>query len=767
MSRTQPSAGSDAGAIAGLLVAAALGLGGCGDDGERGGAAGAGAGGAQGGAGTGANGGAPMSSSTGIDLTSSSTGLLPMFEVTGFVVDQDGEPVEGAIVMQGGGEVQMTTGADGAFTIQITNDIVGVPVPVAAKVGYRSAGVELTRVPDEPITLQLVYVKPPDNALGYTFGEPGIGDPVFDNSTAICGHCHTTYAADFQQSAHARATRDPIVQDLYAGVASAIVSEAACASAGGVIRDGATPGAPLTAQPRCYVGDGVLPDLNACGAAIAACDDPALPAGAKPTRFGACADCHAIGMDGLAGGRNLLDAEGTAFEHGNHCDACHHVRDVDLSAPPGNAGRLVMQRPRETVNGKIGGPFLQAMFGPYPDVPNGYMGGSYQPVYDSAELCAGCHEQKQEALLPGSSLAARFASGLPTHSTFSEWQASAFGAGDVPCQTCHMPPVLGLFNSVDVANPDDAGMTGGFERSSSALHSHVFRGPLSEIDGDVPLAKSAVSIQIEAASAAGQLDVDVTLTNAKCGHAIPTGEPMRGMVLLVGVTGCDETFAGSGGMTIPEDAGAKAQGTAGGAISINGVSLTWPDGALVASPGDRVRVVRASGTFWDYDGVGLFEGSTLTAAEKGIAIAEPVGEARVITVAAGIITLDRTIDLQPGDAIYLGDDVDLQSPMPIGDGDASRALAGMPGMYFGKVLLDPDGRRGVPHHRAVDIASDDRIRPLASATTSHRFVIPAGCTSGTIRAIVVYRPLPVSLARERGWDARDAIIEHAELDVSL
>ncbi len=135
LSRTRPSAVFDGGPIGPLLLLATLGLAACGDDGELGGAAGAGAGGAQGGAGTGATGGVPMSSSTGIDLTSSSTGLLPMFEVSGFVVDQDGAPVEGAIVMQGGGEVQMTTGADGAFTIQISNDIVGTPVPVAAKVG--------------------------------------------------------------------------------------------------------------------------------------------------------------------------------------------------------------------------------------------------------------------------------------------------------------------------------------------------------------------------------------------------------------------------------------------------------------------------------------------------------------------------------------------------------------------------------------------------------------------------------------------------------
>lgn len=40
-----------------------------------------------------------------------------------------------------------------------------------------------------------------------------------------------------------------------------------------------------------------------------------------------CADCHAPGIEGKAGGRDLHDPVGIAFESGNHCDVCHKARD--------------------------------------------------------------------------------------------------------------------------------------------------------------------------------------------------------------------------------------------------------------------------------------------------------------------------------------------------------------------------------------------------------------------------------------------------------
>jgi hypothetical protein len=726
----------------------------CSDDSDPSGAGAAGpTTGATGGGGAGTTMSAASSTSSGV--------LPPSFTVTGIVVDQDGVPVDQAIVMQGGGTRSMLTGPDGAYSWDVTDEIPGERVIVAAKIGYRTAGESFAEVPDGSVVLTLHEVEPPDNAEGYDFGHPGVGDPMVDNSTLFCGHCHTTFAAEFNQSAHARATRDPRVQDLYAGAAAAWTSAAACTAAGGEWRDGTVPGMPATSAPRCYVGDGALPDLNGCGApGDPACDDPSLPAPQKPTRFGACADCHALGMDGPAGGRDLLEADGIGFEFGNHCDACHHVRDVDLSQPPGGGGRLVMQRPREKIGDPITGMTRQAMFGPYPDVPNAFMGGSYQPKFMTAELCAGCHQQRQDALLEGSSLdPARWPDGLPTHSTFEEWEAGPFTA--TPCQGCHMPPKSGLFNSVDVSTVEDAGITFGFGRSPDRLRSHSFRGPLMVVDGMPRLLDGAAQLDVVAGPVGAQIEVTTTVENIGCGHALPTGEPMRALLLVLRVEGCGVELAQTAGATLDDLAGAIEGGVVGAGATVAGNVVTWPAGAAKAQPGQLVRVVRASGTFVDYEGPGFFSDPDMPADQKGFEIDAAVGRGVVVSVVGPALTLDASIATQPGDRIVLVDPL----PATFVDGDPSLALGGTSGMSFSRVLVDPAGRRRVPHHRAVDIVRDNRLSPVVPHVASHAFTIEPGCAEATVTATLLYRPHPLDLSKERGWDARDWVVRETAITV--
>ena len=89
---------------------------------------------------------------------------------------------------------------------------------------------------------------------------------------------------------------------------------------------------------------------------------------------------------------------------------------------------------------------------------------------------------------------------------------------------------------------------------------------------------------------------------------------------------------------------------------------------------------------------------------------------------------------------------------------------GLPGTTFSKVLVDSSGRRHVPHYKAIDIASDNRIGPGTNALTHHAFTVPPGCSSGEVRATVLYRPIPLGMARTRGWDATDAIIATSQAD---
>lgn len=706
-----------------------------------------------------------LSSSSSSSASSSGAGgeapLPPTFTVTGVVTDGVG-PVEGALVMQGGKKPAFTTAADGKFTLELVNEG-GVAVVVAAKVGYRAAGAEFYWLPEGPVELALVYAAPPDNTA-YVFATPGQGVPSLDTSTLICGHCHTTYAKDYRSSAHSRSAKNPLVQDLYAGVADRFTDQASCESAGGSFRTGTAPGS-VDPKSRCYLGPGVLPDLNpSCGQGQGpSCDDPALPPAAKPKAFGRCADCHAPGIDGKAGGRDLLEARNAAYDGGTHCDVCHHVRDVDLGKPPGVAGALILQRPAETIDPAPGSPRLQVLYGGDPDVPNTFMGGSYQPKFFASEYCGGCHEQKQEAMIPGTSLdPVRWPDGLPTHSTYSEWASSSLHGTPVTCQYCHMPPDdHGLLNSVDTTTVETFNLTNGFKRTPEQMRKHVFLGPLA---GSPRLIEGAMSLSISGAATGGGLAVTATLSNDAAGHAIPTGEAMRSLLLVVGADACGSALAPTGGQTLDDWGGAAASFVVGpGGAEVIGNQITLAEASPAAVVSAVVRAVRPSGAYDDYAGTGFFADPTLTAAEKGIEIHLPLGEA-VITAASGTtLTLSAPLAVQSGDLLFIGDVL----AWPPADGAPSAALAGRPGRSFARTLVDAAGARGAPHYRAVDMVSDNRVRPQGTVTSQHTFALPPGCAQASVTAALIYRPLPLALARQRGWDARDYVVRLATTTVPL
>ena len=149
----------------------------------------------------------------------------------------------------------------------------------------------------------------------------------------------------------------------------------------------------------------------------------------------------------------------------------------------------------------------------------------------------------------------------------------------------------------------------------------------------------------------------------------------------------------------------------------------------------------------------MFAGSTLSAAEKGLPIDAPGGEAVIVAIEGDTITLDAALETRDGDILYLAD-----AWSGTRDGDAAQHLAGLPGYTFARVMLDADGERQVPHYRAVDIASDNRLAPGTNAVTTHTFALPTECAAGAVTATVLYRPVPLKLATERGWSATDHVI---------
>ncbi|TNE87225.1 MAG: hypothetical protein EP330_19060 [Deltaproteobacteria bacterium] len=651
------------------------------------------------------------------------TGEAPRPEQVLLTVTVDDLPTEGVLVRQGGVDVDYMTDALGQVTVPIDWSQEG---DIVLHGSHPEARIDALFVREATHTLALTRFDASDNEA-YTYQDPGEPDGV--NGSDKCGHCHVTQLADWGASPHASSASNPVVHDVFAGTAQA-VSESACVSLGGQWLQGIGPGTGAPAM-RCYLGGGALPDINP---GCVSCD-------ATAADTAGCADCHAPGIDGPVGGHSLLDATGTAYDRGVHCDVCHRSEQLDLAEPAGVA-RLGILRPSEP--GGIGlGEFLPLTFGPRHDVANPRMGAVQRDHFTEARFCAACHELAQPAKIPGQSLdAARWPEGaLPVHTTFSEHEAGLLSG--VRCQECHMPADRSVGNGADLGNEFDIppGVAGGWYREPGSVRAHSFLGPRQ--DRELFL-ESAASLSIAKTVDAGTLTAEVTLTNSGAGHALPTGEPMRHVVLLVEAH-CDTSrLAPTGGDVVPDYGGFVATQVLGGDLG------SWPD----AQVGDVLRVVRETGTWRSYAGPLAFDGTRFDDAGQGLMTEQLVGEAVVTAVDAGAITVDPPLAPSAGDRAYLS----RSQALPEG-GELAGGWAGAPGFAWARVLADADGSRMVPHHRAVDVVSDNRLLPQQQWTSTHTF--QASCADPVVDAALLYRPHPLALAELKGWAATERVMVRA------
>ena len=69
---------------------------------------------------------------------------------------------------------------------------------------------------------------------------------------------------------------------------------------------------------------------------------------------------------------------------------------------------------------------------------------------------------------------------------------------------------------------------GGVERKPQQLHAHLQRGP-----GDEAFMRQALRLDLEATREGDGISVEVTITNHNAGHHVPTGSPLRQLLLLI------------------------------------------------------------------------------------------------------------------------------------------------------------------------------------------------------------------------------------------
>ncbi len=696
-------------------------------------------------------------------VATSDADLIFSGTVTGRVV-AGGMPVPGATVKFGGRPEAVISQADGTFALAVDQPVrLDQLALTAGKVGYQSGGVRV----DDPAAPQEIEI----TAL-FTFDDPTyvFKSPDAAQAAPYCIHCHPHQYEGWSQSEHAEAARDAQLHDLYNGTALGFADPAACAAAGGQWRAGKAWGV-AGAAFKCYVDDGLLADLNpgACGGpAQPTCDDPAA---APPADPGVCADCHAPASDlHVAGGTNLNEVSGIAFEKGVHCDFCHKIRSVTVNERPGVNGAIELLRPPPPTS-IWSDP--EVFFGPYSDVIIFFMGGSPQPQFRTSEICSGCHQWSEPGFRPADKPLidpVKWPDGLPIQDTWHEWSLTPQAAAGVQCQQCHEPGMPWETGTLDLAGllPEPYGIRG-WPREYGEVRAHTFaarQGPLEpgmvEAPGDVSrvLLRDPISVAVEPARTAGQVSVTVRLTNGGAAHSIPSGTPSRSLILLVRAEALGAPLPAIGGYTVPAWTGAYVDGVLGpGESALIGDQLTLPAGAAWPAdlaPGAVVRFVQPSGAYADYPGNRWFADPARTAVEKGMEIVEPIEEAAVVAAAGDTVTLDRALALPDGTAFHAGSPAPAAGSLSVDAEVPVTALAGAPGWAFGKVMRDRDGRDGVFFFRAVDIASDNRIPAGQTAVTTHVFdTTPAGAAPITVSVALLYRKHTWFTARARGWAAVD------------
>jgi mono/diheme cytochrome c family protein len=423
--------------------------------------------------------------------------------VTGTVLDETG-PVAGATVRIQATTRETTTDSEGCFALGGLAE--GIAVTVTAWKGlYYCAKVKGVIPPATEVTLTLRYYQTTDNP-DYEWIAP-----VGANSCTICKPGVTQIWLD--NDAHAGSALNSRFLTMYNGTDTQ--GNRSPATQYGSSRDyGSFPLRPDPNQP--YFGPGYKLDF--------------------PGTAGNCAACHVPGAAVDAPYDTDPNAATGADLFGVHCDFCHKVADVSLDSAtgtpyPNRPGVLSMdiRRPFPADPNRY-----QLFFGTFDD-DNVPMEDTNLPLLKESQFCAPCH----------------FGVFWDTvvYNSFGEWLESPYSdpafEGAKTCQQCHMvaPSVLGGKTITNVAPGK-----GGVERDPMTIHAHTSPGAMS-----IELLQNALTMGTAARWEGGRVVVDVSITNDKTGHHVPTDSPLRQLILLVSATdGTGASLPQIAGATVPE-----------------------------------------------------------------------------------------------------------------------------------------------------------------------------------------------------------------------
>ncbi len=427
--------------------------------------------------------------------------------ISGKIMNEKG-PVADAIVQIQATTNKTTTASDGTFTlsrIESTDPFVLTAWSTGHYIGWKSID---PNAPDwnggQDIVITLTPLSVSDNNEYEWYSFDGV------DGSAACGLCHREYS-EWQNDQHSRSAINHRFLNVYMG--TDVNGESGQSVEFGI------DGIPLPADPeQPYHGPGFRLD--------------------NPSRAGNCASCHTPMASTVSNAQNCTwsgchtsltierangileyapvpskNLKGDAAE-GISCEFCHKtinvILDPDTGLPlPDMPGIMSIElvRPRDASQ--------DVFFGTLVDVARQ---DSYLPLLSKSEYCASCHF----GVFGGVVGMGEVKDGTIIYNSYGEWLNSPYSDPDTgkTCQQCHMP----ISDENWFVDP----VRGGLSRDNVQLHNHTMLGATSET-----LLQNTVTMNTDAQRADNQIQVQVSITNDRAGHDVPTDVPIRSVILVV------------------------------------------------------------------------------------------------------------------------------------------------------------------------------------------------------------------------------------------
>ncbi len=426
--------------------------------------------------------------------------VLPPGVVSGVVRDAEG-PVGEATVRVALTANHTTSADDGSFSL--SGVTATEPLSITAWAPGYYVGYADGTAGTVPITITLKPHYTTDNLSYDWFKFQGI------EGSDSCAPCHPAHA-EWKADAHSQAAVNPRFVTMYEGTDVHGNKSPSNYDASG------RPRPPDLSKP--YYGPGYRLDYRDRAGNCAACHTP-LASKLEPSNTCGWSGCHteftASMSDEVPQGIYPTGLEGDAAD-GVGCDFCHKIGEVYLDpetklpyADKPGISSMRLYRPEEG---------QELFFGTYDDVTRRV---TYLPLEEESAFCAPCHYGVFGGVVGQNEVVG----GVEVYNSYGEWLESPYSDPETgqTCQDCHMVPVDRNF----FVYPEK----GGLLRDYKSVRNHYMPGAKDE-----ELLQNSVTMTTTAQLEGEKVRVEVIITNDKTGHHVPTGTPLRHMILVVQAT---------------------------------------------------------------------------------------------------------------------------------------------------------------------------------------------------------------------------------------